>query len=291
MKRLINMSLVICSLVAFGVLPSIGQELPADVSTYPTPAWAGQHLKNSFMIPMKEQERFKKALANGDVATVKALNEKYPYGALLITPVEDDGYKVSPICVATKRGKTDMVKYMLEQYPTLTKVRCTESGQNLLDIALVNKHADTAVELTNSGLNTTGERKDDSWRTPLLIKIARNIKDKKALSVLIPAVLDTGVRYNEVVLNKNRVNDYDAFYAAALKNNTNFIVILRDELKKRGTITPISKYYSQACIEFYEKKAAVELRKNVEARKEGKLLTEHGIRIEADYELIYENCG
>lgn len=291
MKRLINMSLVICSLVAFGVLPSIGQELPADVSTYPTPAWTGQHLKNSFVIPVKELQRFKKALANGDVATVKALNEKYPYGALLITPVEDDGYKVSPICVATKRGKTDMVKYMLEQYPTLTKVRCTESGQNLLDIALVNKHADTAVELTNSGLNTTGESESDRWRTPLLIKIASNIKDKKALSVLIPAVLDTGVRYNEVVLNKYRMNDYDALYAAALENNTNFIVILRDELKKRGINTPISKYYSQACIEFYEEKAAVELLKDVEARKEGKLLTEHGIRIKADYELIYGNCG
>lgn len=244
-----------------------------------------QELKTStFLVPWKEQmqalENFRKALRTGDVNTVKKLEKAYPYKNFLTMPVPSKkGEYVSPVCVAVENGSTDLAKYMIQKKPALLKVTCKD--RTLLDVALSNKQAGTAVMLLNSNLTET------ETMEPLFVQTEQTFKDTASLKALIPALLDANVNYRAISWS-SRAASPDALYSAAKDKNTNFITVLRDELKGRNQ--PLVANYILWSCPGYSEQDKKDWKAEVDKSEEGRLLKKYGISIRADIQTTFDGC-
>ena len=265
-------------------LPVMGQWLP-EYQPEKTNNKVEKFVKEKATLAQIEQE-FMRAVRKGDTATVKKLVEENPYTVLLRkrmqSQLKDSKYWweekhtqtvlhafVLPICIAAGNGHNELIKYMAKKDPSLLKVRCENSDGNLVNVAIENKHFDTATMLLKMKVSPNATLHHPDW-TPLttFIMTAWHATDLATLKKLIPALLDMGADPNAQFGYICSSTDDDAFYKAAEVGNVNFITVLRDELKKRGK-NPVSKCTSHGVYH-----------SAITDSTEGKLLRKYGVEVE-----------
>ena len=195
----------------------------------------------------KSAGSFSTALLKGDLGTVKYLVDTYPKSKLLTKSIQsNETQETQPICIAAEKGYTDIVKFIVSKDRKLVNADCQDKLQGEEDfspkykeplwIAIRNGHQDTALYLisVDSSLNANKKYTLDSERPALLCAVATVFTDTKDLQLLVPALLRAGVNPNEATGYNNFRWSADAFLFAAKENNTNFITVLRDEMKNSG---------------------------------------------------------
>ncbi len=197
---------------------------------------------------------FRSALEKGNLSEVRYLVESYPERNLLSTPIDINGKKQQPICIAAAAGYLNLIDYMLEKDPKLVKKNCGYKEEQALWVAIEKGHADVALTILryNPPVKAVENYFIDANKPVLLSKVAEVFKDKGVLTKLIPALLDAGASPYDPTSGKSPVglnHDYsaDAFFHGALNNNRAFIITLRDEMKRRGGKQPQAHYYSWVC--------------------------------------------
>ena len=276
MKHLMLLSVAILATVTLLPVASVAQlveQEPAQPKQgYSIPSYADQ------MRELEDSLRFSMALQSGNLAEVKHYVEMYPDKKFLTTPVKlgkNDRTEL-PITVAVEGGYDNIIEYMYEQNPEIIDKDCPDSwtGEDkFVGRAIRYKYVDTAILLLNYGAPIC--EKDATEYTPntmvLLSETARNIKDKKELKKLIPALLDAGASLTYKTSNRGWYSN--VFYIAAWENNNNFMDVLLDEMQKRNIEKPKKvvvienscppaqyarlfeefKAYNKSAIEFLEK--------------------------------------
>ncbi len=221
------MLLAVCVLSALCTLPVMGQKKATPASQKYQPKAISLDRDINAIKP-----DFMRAVYNGDVATVKKILEKNMlYSTVLLRTkmyngigVDGENLATYPICIATQKGYNEMIKYMVKKDPTLTEVICVQDTfMTPIRVAIRLYHrADTTILLH-----------DLAGRKMFSFEDLMAFSDRGQLQKLIPALLDRGVNFNEID-NFRHVCAGDAFVEAARYDNVNFIIVLRDEMKKRG---------------------------------------------------------
>ncbi len=284
-RQLVSMVAFVLTIVC--ALPVMGQWLPEYQPTkkIDNETNVGSVKKKATLAQV--EQKFMRAVRNGDTATVKKLVEGNPYTVLLRkrmqSQLKNSEYFwsenrekvlhafVLPICIAAGNGHNELIQYMAKKDPSLLKVRCENSDGNLVNVAIENRHFDTATMLLKMKVSPNATIQHPDW-SPLstFIMTARYVKDLAALKKLIPALLDAGADPNAKFGYICSSTDDDAFYNAARAENVNFITVLRDEMKKRGK-TPVSR-----CTSHGVRHSAIT------DSFEGKLLRKYGVEIEIE---------
>lgn len=279
MKKIMFTSVIVAVLLAVCIVPGVSQEFE-----FPS---KGQlnfiKSEKKWLVPMaKDKKAFVEAVKEGNIAKVKKIMSDFPAYPFLefripvgkeicLYPVSSE-VPMYPTCIAAINGRTELLKYMTTQLQAdLSWYGCGELGRDLFEAALENNRLDTAEALI--ALNYKGF-------TPKLAVIAENIKDKTTLKRLIPLVLDTlaiGKVYNELHYFPMRDYESDALYRAADLGNVNFIIVLKDELKKRGINKPVAKYIG--IVDAYNRDSFERLEESAKKSEAGLLLKRYGIDI------------
>ena len=272
MKKIMFTSVIVAVLLAVCIVPGVSQEFE-----FPS---KGQlnfiKSEKKWLVPMaKDKKAFVEAVKEGNIAKVKKIMSDFPafnFLTMEISTGEGEYRTVWPICIAAANGRTELIKYMVALDHSLSNCNCNADWGNPLDVAIDNQHGDTAVALIDLGYDRLFAF------TPVLVKVAYRINDKAVLERLISVVLDkVDEEYNKT--NPLRVNGHrtDALYKAAELKNVNFIIVLKDELKKRGINKPVAKYIG--IVDAYNRDSFERLEESAKKSEAGLLLKNYGIDI------------
>lgn len=216
------------------------------------------------------------AIKNGNLQKLQAFEKQY--SRIIFSFTFED--RMSPLCLAAKYGRYNIVEYLLKGKKVSVDSYC-------LEVAIENKRPQTAKVLLDYGA------KDRDG--VLLFSVANNFKALTDLNKLIPPLLTAGSKLDgQQAWNHPYAFDRaDVFWWAARRGNTNFITALRDAMKKKN-MKPVAHYTYVRCQDYYltswgasqasidkEKKDGINRIKN---SKEGKLLASYQVPLSVGLE-------
>ena len=282
MKKQLCKSLAAIALTAVCALPAMCQYLPQYAPKQTQTEKNKENFLGQFIVSDATRKEFAESVKKGDLAAMQRIMVQKKYMFFLRDKIKGkSGEEAYPICVAAENGHTAMVKYMAKKDPALLELECENKMRNTFDAAVENGHADTAMALLALKVDP-----DRSYKS--LIKVAQNIKDTASLKKLIPALLNAGVDPHYVYYETTRSRNGDSFYAAARNGNTNFIVVLRDELKKRGK-KPEGHMTHSACEGRYSGTDIERWTHEMETGKEAQLLKKYGVEMHGNVSSFYDS--